>query len=317
MAREATSNNRVEAKSGKPKVSVVITTYNRASFLEEAIISVLNQTYKDFELLILDNSSSDNTEDVVKKFKDRRIVYVRHEPMNISKARNLGIRKSRGEFVGFLDDDDEWLPPKLSSQLRLFDRLSSKMGMVYGGFLRVGSDGKVYEIFKPSLRGDIFERYLCNLDPLTGSASNPLIRREVFDAVGGYDENLKTSEDWEFYLRLARKYGVDFVSEPVVKIRRHGGYRLGGRLRDAAETELKVLSEFSDFFHKNSRCHSYYLQVVGGKYCRLGDFKEGREYLLEAIKADYLNIIVYFQYVFSFLGKSFYIKLHELYKMFH
>lgn len=296
------------------KVSVIITTFNRSRLLGKAIESVLSQTYKDFELIVLDNSSSDDTKEVVRRFGDPRIVYVRHAPLGISQARNLGVEKARGEFVGFLDDDDEWLPEKLSLQVALLERSSPKIGLVYGGFLRIRPTGEIYDSFTPNLRGSVLVGYLCGRNPLTGSASNPLMRKDAIRAVGGYSNKIKTSEDWEFYLRLARQYDFDFTEKPVVKIRQHSGPRLGDRLKDAAETELIVLKEFADVFREHPSCWSNYLQAVGGKYCRLGENKEGRYYLQRALAIYPLNSIAYVQYFFSFLGTRWYSAMHAFYK---
>ncbi len=92
-----------------PKVSAIVTTFNRSEKLKRAIVSVLNQTEQDFELVILDNSSTDDTSSVVRSFRDPRIRYFRHPPLNIARARNFGVKKARTAFIGFLDDDDEWL----------------------------------------------------------------------------------------------------------------------------------------------------------------------------------------------------------------
>jgi len=299
-----------------PKVSVIITTFNRAEYLEKAIKSVLNQTYSDFELLILDNSSTDNTEEIVKSFNDERIRYIKHQPLNISQARNLGLKESKGDYIAFLDDDDEWLPEKLKREIEVFNQGNEKLGLVYGGFIRIDENGKEFEWHTPILKGNIFEPYLCRQDPLTDSASNPLIKKSVFKVVGEFDENLKCSEDWEFYLRLFRKFEADFTTEPVVKIRSHSKYRLGGRTKDALEAELLAYNKYRDALEKYPKVQSFYLQAIGGKFCRLGHLKEGRLYIKEAIKTYPFNLIAYFQYVISFGGILFYQKIHSFYQGF-
>jgi glycosyltransferase involved in cell wall biosynthesis len=295
------------------KISAIITTFNRRDFAEKAIRSVLAQTYGDFELIVLDNSSTDGTDTMVKRFSDQRIRYVKHPQLGISQARNLGVKIARGEFVGFLDDDDEWLPKKLELQIGLFEKSPDKVALVYGGFNRV-ENGKVFETFTPRLRGNVFEDYFCKSDPLTGSASNPLIRKSAFAVSGLYDERLKTSEDWEFYLRLARDFDFDFVKETVVNIRHHTGARLGDRLEDAAYAEIVACEEFKDFLVAHPTCHSYYLQKIGGKYCRVGKLSEGRKYLKEALAVDSSNKVAKVQYVLSFLGMRAYRCFHRLYQ---
>lgn len=300
-----------------PKISVIITTFNRSQMLKKALESVLNQTYPDFELLILDNSSSDGTEEVVKSFKDSRIRYIKHNPLNISQARNLGIKESKGEFVAFLDDDDEWLPKKLEKQIKIFNQGNENLGLVYGGFIRINERGDEWDQHNPVLRGNIFEPYLCRVDIITGSTSNPLIKKSVFDIVGNYNENLKTSEDWEFYIRLAKEFNFDFVSGPVVKIRTHPKYRLGDRTKDALEAELLVYNNYKDIFKKYPKVKSFYLQAIGGKFCRIGGQKQGRRYIKQAIIINPLNFTAYFQYLFSFLGQSIYQKIHKFYNELH
>src|SRR3989442_437688 len=103
------------------KVSVIIPTYNRAEFLGLALTSVLNQTFQDFEILIIDDNSQDSTQEVVTNFGDERIKYIRHDVnKRVAAARNTGVANSNGEYIAFLDDDDEWFPDKLQIQLDLF-----------------------------------------------------------------------------------------------------------------------------------------------------------------------------------------------------
>jgi glycosyltransferase involved in cell wall biosynthesis len=297
-----------------PKISAIIITFNRADFLKKAIESVLNQTNPNFELLILDNSSTDNTEEIVKSFRDKRVRYIKHQPLNISQARNLGLKESKGDYIAFLDDDDEWLPEKLEKELEIFNQGNGKLGLAYGGFIRIDENGKEFEWHIPTLKGNIFEPYLCRQDPLTGSASNPLIKKSVFKIVGEFDENLSSSEDWEFYIRLFEKFEADFTSEPVVKIRSHSKYRLGGRTKDELEAELLVYNRYKDVLEKCLKVKSFYLQAIGGKFCRIGNPIQGRRYIKDAIIVFPLNFPAYFQYIFSFFNQSFYQKMHKLYK---
>jgi len=298
-----------------PKISAIITTFNRASFLNAAIKSVLFQTFKNFELLILDNSSTDNTEKIVKSFNDKRIKYIKHKPLNISEARNLGVKEARGNYIAFLDDDDRWLPNKLKDQLNIFEKSKdSKLGMVYGAFSWITPRGKIIKIHKSQSRGKILETFLWQKDPVTGSASNPLIKKNVFGVVGNYDEKVVTGEDWEFYLRLSEKYSSDFTTKKVLKITHHGGIRLGQNLKDAAKLELMVLKHYKNIIKKNPSLKSFYFQKIGGKLCRIDQSKEGRQYLRRAISVGPFNFKAYVQYLISFFGKTFYIKFHKIYK---
>jgi glycosyltransferase involved in cell wall biosynthesis len=278
-----------------------------------AIKSILNQTFTDFELLVLDNYSQDNTEAVVKDFHDNRIRYIKHKPMPISQSRNLGIKEARGAYVAFLDDDDEWLPNKLKAQLKIFEQGENNLALVYGGFIRIYPDGEEFLVSMPTLKGRILKELLYQ-DSFTGSASNPMIKKSVFNIIGGYNETLVTGEDWELYLRLAEKYWIDFTSEAVVRIRTHPGPRLGDKLKNAAELELLVLEMYKDIFVFDRRLQSYYFQKIGGKFIRTGDLREGRRYLRKAIHSFPVNLSVYFQYLFSYMGLSFYRFMHKKYR---
>ncbi|HTE48672.1 MAG TPA: NAD-dependent epimerase/dehydratase family protein, partial [Candidatus Paceibacterota bacterium] len=293
-----------------PLISAIITTYNRAEYCREAIKSILAQTFTDFELFVLDNSSKDNTEEVVKSFNDKRIRYIRHKQMNIAEARNLGWREARGRYVGFLDDDDRWLPNKLSSQLALFEKPGREPALVYGGFLKIDQHGVKIDEFRPILQGMILEELLKQKDAFTGSASNPLIRRDVLEKLGGYNETVATGEDWELYLRLAEKYTVEFTSEPVLEIRQHEGPRLGDKLAEAASLELMIMDQYKSIFNKDLKMKSFYFQKIGGKYFRMKERQKGRMYILKAIKANPFNILAYIQYLLSFLGYEAYRKIH-------
>src|SRR5215510_16389067 len=121
-----------------PAVSVIIPTYNRAEFLRLAITSVLNQTFQDFEIIVVDDASEDHTHEVVSDFSDKRIKYIRHEAnKRVSAARNTGVLSASGDYIAFLDDDDEWLPRTLQMQVALLEDSTSIVGGVYTGYVQI------------------------------------------------------------------------------------------------------------------------------------------------------------------------------------
>lgn len=296
------------------KISVIVTTFNRARLLEQAVTSVVCQTFRDFEILILDNNSTDETESIVRRFGDRRLNYIRHAPLNISQARNLGLGKATGEFVAFLDDDDLWLPNKIESQLEVFERGPENLALVYGGLIRIDDAGNELSCHAPVLRGMILRDLLKQKDDFTGAASNPMLRKSTVVLLGGYNEQVTTGEDWELYLRLAEKYPIDFTSEPVVKIRCHPGPRLGDKLKEAAELEIMIVEKYKHLFDEDPKLKSFYFQKIGGKFIRVNQSRLGRRYLREAIKTQPVNISVYIQYLFSFLGDGLYRRAHGVFK---
>lgn len=294
-----------------PTVSAIITTFNRKQFLGLAIGSVLAQTYANFELLILDNSSSDGTEQLVAEFPDARIRYIRHPEMNIAQQRNLGLGEAQGEYVAFLDDDDEWLPRKLELQLGVFAQGSERLALVYGGLVWVDPVGRELGGFKPNLRGRVLNGLLAQ-NPFTGSASNPMMRASALKAISGYDNRITTGEDWELYLRLAERYEVDYTPEPVLRIRQHPGARLGDRVADKMWLEELVLARYGAGMSRALR--SFYLQKIGGKLCRIGKVAEGRRRIMRAIAAHPFNGRAYVQYASSFFGTGFYRHIHRAYR---
>ncbi len=282
--------------------------------LKRAIASVLAQSLEDFELLILDNSSTDDTEAVARSFSDSRIRYIKHPLAGISKARNIGITESKADYIAFLDDDDEWLPEKLEKQYRIFDvDALGKVGFVYGGYIHIEEEtGRVFETITPKLEGNVYEYAVRHRDTLTGAASNPMLRKSAILAVGGYDEEVRTGEDYEMFLRLARDYEFRLVKDALLKIYVHRGYRLSHQLEPYLKTDLIVYGKHKDFIKRFPGTHSRFLQIIAGKCLRLGRGEEARKYLKEAFAVYPQNPGVWLQFVLSFFPKGIYKFFHRI-----
>src|SRR5262245_35235747 len=173
-----------------PKVSVIIPTHNRAHFLRGAIFSVLNQTFQDFEIIIVDDASNDTTSQVVGSFDDKRLRYVRHETnKGGSAARNTGILASKSEYIAFLDDDDEWLPEKLAKQMDVLIGSPPEVGCVYTGYIWVDRvSSRVLSQYSPTKRGNLFHDLLAS--NCVGGTSSILLKRDCLRKVGLFDESL-------------------------------------------------------------------------------------------------------------------------------
>jgi len=198
-----------------PEISVIITTYNRHHLLKEAIKSVLSQNFKNFELIIVDDFSLNNPEEIVKSFKDGRIVYIRHKAnRGIATTRNTGIKIAQGKYIISLDDDDLMAPWALEG---LFDKIKDSrknIGGIYGWSWWTHKNGKTLKFVDFQKKGKIFDDIFRNQ-----IFTNILLKKEVFGNIGLYDESLKSNEDHDFYLRLAKKYELDFVSKILFIIR--------------------------------------------------------------------------------------------------
>lgn len=200
-----------------PLVSVIIPAFNRADTIERAINSVLYQTYEDLELIVVDDASSDHTNDIINelKSKDPRIIYIKHtKNMGAAVARNTGIKNHKGEYIAFLDSDDLWLPDKLEKQLNAIDRPSPNIGVVYSSVLRVEAENVFFEqSFKGHKSGYIYKDLLYN-NFIPSSAI--LVRGSCFDEIGLWDDNLTCFQDWDLVLRLSKNYEFIYLPDLLV-----------------------------------------------------------------------------------------------------
>ena len=206
-----------------PKISVIVTTYNRKELLKETINSIINQTFKDFELIVVDNNSNYNFLSEIKSFDDERIVAFQNNNNGIiARNRNFGIMKSKGEFIAFCDDDDLWVESKLEEQISLFDS-NENLGLVYSkcSIFNNGSN-KVQRISpKGSLyNGESFNKMIFIMNV---PFSTTLVRKSVFDKIGYFDEyrDLLAKEDKSFWIRLSSKYLIASINRPLIYYRIH------------------------------------------------------------------------------------------------
>ncbi|MCD6419547.1 MAG: glycosyltransferase [Synergistetes bacterium] len=213
----------VKEKNVNPKVSVIIPTYNRSDLVVKAVDSVLSQTYGDFELIVVDDGSEDDTSDIVMRYNDERLIYIRYvRNRGPSAARNSGIRLSRGEYVAFLDSDDEWLPEKLERQIEVMEKSSPDVGVVYTGYLQMLGEESVVSPFLSvveKVEGDLHAEIVRGDFILISSA---LVRKKCLEEVGGFDEYLMGPEVWDLWLRVTKKCLFKFINEPLVKRGIHG-----------------------------------------------------------------------------------------------
>ena len=207
------------AHSTSPAVSVIIPTHNRSAIISQTIDSVLAQSFTDFEIIVVDDGSTDNTASVLQEQYAQKLTYIRMENSGLPAARNTGIKAVRGTYVAFIDDDDLWFPDKLQRQITLMQNNPS-LGLVYCGCYKIGEDGAVLSETRPAHRGELLE-YLLRSNCIVGSASAVMVTHEVFSRAHYFDETLKACEDWDLWIRIARYYQIDFIAEPLVKLRIH------------------------------------------------------------------------------------------------
>jgi glycosyltransferase involved in cell wall biosynthesis len=202
-----------------PLVSVIIPTFNRSEFLPRAIRSVLQQTFQDFELVIVDDGSTDKTFSQIKAFNDKRIRYIFQTNHGVSSARNLGIRNSTGTFLAFLDSDDEWMPVKLEKQLEALENHPGYL-IVHTDEMWFRNNRRLNQKHKHRKYGGWIFRHclpLCVISP-----SSILLHRKIFSDIGSFNETLPVCEDYELWLRMASRYPVLFIDKPLLK--KYGGH---------------------------------------------------------------------------------------------
>ncbi len=295
-----------------PTVSVIIPTYNRADLIGRAIQSVLNQTYQDFEIIIIDDASTDNTEEVVNSFGDERLRYIRHKENSGESAapRNTGIKAAKGEYIALLDSDDEWLPEKLEKQINKFHSVAPDVGVVYCGYASVlDKTGETLAEHMPNERGDVFESAVDGSIRLGGDT--PLIRKECFQKVGMFDLEVLGSDDWDLHIRLAKEYKFDFVPEILVKYYVHST-QTSGRLEGEIQNLDIITRKYQNYLSKTRLSNR--LQHLGALCCYQGDFKKANRYFGEAIRKTPVNIYAYIRFLLCKLAPRLYqARLKRLY----
>jgi len=273
-----------------PKVSVVIPTYNRAHLIRRAIESVLNQTYQDFEIIVVDDGSTDNTEKVVRSFEDKRIRYIRHERnKGYPKALNTGITVARGEYIAFLDDDDEWLPTKLEKQTEKFEKVPDKVGLIYSGAeVREREKNVIQKTYYPEFKGDVRVRLL--LGPMICGSHTALIKKECFAKVGLFNEALKTCQDWDMWKRISDYYEFDFVPEVLSRTYLHN-FQMSGDLDALILGKRGIIEKYSKQLDEHPKILVEHLKGLGKLYCIKGIWKEAIRYFGKAVRINIFQII--------------------------
>lgn len=202
-----------------PTVSVVIPAYNAVSYLPQTMGSVLQQTFTDFEVLIVDDGSSDDTANWAAQITDSRVRLISQPNQGAGAARNTGIENARGEYIAFLDADDFWEPTKLAKQVQCLDT-RPEIGLVHTWVNVANADGRLSErVMTTEGEGHIWHQIVV-YNPVK-SGSTAMVRRECFEAVGRFDSSLKYAEDWDMWVRVSRKYAVCVLHEPLASYRIH------------------------------------------------------------------------------------------------
>ena len=277
-----------------PKVSVVITTYNRARFIAEAIKSVLTQSFRDFEIIVVDDGSKDNTADIVREFP---VSYYYQENQGIVGAYNRGIELAKGEYIDFLDSDDSFLPDALAKGVEVLNA-HPEVGFSYGRAYLVDEDGRIFGLKKNGRQSGVRQGSQEIGDLIYGNyitSSTVMLRSSCLNEIGTFDPRFKSgSEDFELWTRLARKFAVGYIAEPLVKFRVHfNSISVSRQVKEIERSHHLILdSIFNDpVVGPGLRaCHSkayFFLDLRLAEHATdHGDMKTARNYLFKAFSGN-------------------------------
>ena len=273
-----------------PLVSVIIPTRNRGEKLLRALRSVLAQSYNALEIVVVDDASSDDMDLVVATLDDPRIRLLRHaERRGGAAARNTGIRAASGEWIAFLDDDDEWLPDKLARQLDLAQsNREDELPVIYTGEEYVDATGCVLRVLQPRKQGRILKDLL--FGNYVGSTSTVLAARGALLAAGGFDENQRSCQDWDLWIRLAERSPFDAVQEPLVKRYVHGA-RIDSDLPAQAQGRLRLLEKIrpqlkSVSWRQRRRILGNHYLMLAGQHLACGARRDAARWAVRSCSQD-------------------------------
>jgi glycosyltransferase involved in cell wall biosynthesis len=285
-----------------PRVGVIIPVYNGALYIDKCIQSVLAQTFQDFEIVVVDDGSTDNTAQVVQAISDTRVEYVYQANRGPSAARNTGIRCSRGDFIAFLDSDDLWLPSKLEKQLQCFNQAEGA-GLVHCSVIIVDAAGNVVRCQEARSEGRILDDLLLENSIATSSTMVP---RKVLEHVGLFPEGVSRGEDWALWMRIAANYPVAAVQIPLVV------YTLlpGGLAKNAIalrDDMLRSLAQAFDSFarhraHLRRKATARVYFGAGAVLGTVGHQDEARKELLKSLRLDPCILGAYWRLLLTLLG---------------
>ncbi len=288
-----------------PKVSVVLPTYNRASLLKRAIKSILNQTYQDFEMIIVDDGSTDNTENVVKGFGNEGIRYISHDNnRGAGAARNTGIKVARGRYIAFLDSDNQWLPEKLEKQMQFIQHKTEDV-VVYTDYWDWENRRHMLSHRKIQKDGDIHDILL---EDNFIDTSTVLVSKECLHKAGLFDETLPRYQDWELWIRLSKYYRFVYLDEPLAKVHFTPGCITSNDEALLPARRIIFEKHFEDIA-KRPDLLARHLYALGCPTIYFGEFTEGRNYLWRAVKTYPWKPRYLITAFLALFGRSFYLAI--------
>ena len=304
---------------GNPLVSAIITTHNREPCMVlRAVTSVLNQTYQNIELIVVDDSLPSfaqraEVEQTVCSISDD-ILYLKNEfCQGACAARNVGLSHAKGYYVGFLDDDDEWMPTKIEEQLKGF--FDDNTALVYSQIIVIDDENHTEHLGTPRHEsGYIFEKLLKR--NYIGSTSNPLIKRECIETVGYFDVQMESCQDYDLWLRLALRYPIQYINAPLLRYHVHSGKRISTDDEKRIKGIERIISKYADYFNEDKDAWCVRCFMLVPHYQKLFGRKKALALWISCVKKNPGNFSVNFKrLVMIILGIDKSTRLATLYYM--
>lgn len=269
-------------------ISCVITTYKRPTYiLKRAIDSIVNQTYKNIELIIVNDAPQEyqlgeDIKTLLEEYKSIPVNYIVHSKnMGACQARNTGIKNARGKFIAFLDDDDEWLPEKIEEQYSLIK--DTEIALVYCSHYEIFKNNKPRLIKEPlartGLNNDEFDRLL--RENFIGSTSYPLLRLDIVKQLGGFDVNIKSSQDHELWIRIAKEYPILYCDKPLVNYY-CSEISISSDSNNCREGFEYLLNMYNDYYQAHVETYNYRLNYIAYIWFKRKKYKEFFKYKKKA-----------------------------------
>jgi glycosyltransferase involved in cell wall biosynthesis len=267
-------------------VSVVIPTYNRADLIERSVMSALRQTHGALDVVVVDDASTDDTPAVLARIEDSRLRVIRHERNEGQcRARNRGVRESRGRYVAFLDSDDEWLPAKIERQLTRFTGGDSPAATYTGMWV---DDGSGRHVETARVEGRAFDEFLTLPGPIT--TTGLMVDTEAVGDELTFDEDIGCAVEGDLLIRISRDHVVGRVAEPLYVRYLHAGAQISRETRCYAGARRQILDKYADDFRRRPRLAATCLFRLALTERKVGDYARARRTVLEAARVDPTNL---------------------------
>lgn len=280
-------------------VSAIITTYKRDyEGLRRAIESVINQTYQDIEIMVINDTPKEDPlfkeiESKIKEYGDRVNYYAEGINQGACFVRNFGVEKSKGQYIGFLDDDDEWEPLKIEEQVEILEKYQYPMTTVNFVICTIKSNGEIIKKKRKSIKKIISYNDILKKNNV-GGASAPLIRRSAFMQAGGFDNSMPAAQDYDLWIRIAELGNIYYIDKVLQKYNIYEGERISNSSRKKIIGYKKLLEKYANANLNNKSFLISKNIVISYHYYKLGDKKNGWKYYKLATKAGIFNLSLFY-----------------------